>query len=134
MRTSYRRDLFSVVLAFVLVLSSVSFASAQEQKGVKIENGVISFPEADTPSVNMKDLKFSFPADSPGEILGIQGKIFGKKLHREEICFLSMKILFPIIVLLQHITRRTSYEEIMCDGTREAPNDVSTITMKRKQY
>jgi hypothetical protein len=70
------RSLFLAVLTVALVFSSISFA--QEQGKVRIENGIIYFPEADIPTVNMKtDLKFSFSSDSPPEILAIQGKIFG---------------------------------------------------------
>lgn len=71
------RKLFLAVLTVALVSSSISFA--EEQIGVKIENGVISFLGADVPSVNIKDLKFSFPTNSPEEILAIKGKIYGGK-------------------------------------------------------
>lgn len=71
------RCLFLTVFAIVIMFSSISFA--EEQVGVKIENDVISFLGADVPSVNIKDLKFSFPPNSPEEILAIKGKIYGGK-------------------------------------------------------
>jgi hypothetical protein len=78
------KSLFLIVLATVavLVFSSVSFA--EEQIGVKIENGVISFLGADVPSGNTKDLNFSFPPDSPKEILAIHGKIYRWKSSRTD--------------------------------------------------
>jgi hypothetical protein len=59
--------------------SAVEPAAKKEQGKVRVEiqNGVISFPETNAPSVNMKDLKFNFPSDSPKEIKAIQGKIYG---------------------------------------------------------
>jgi hypothetical protein len=55
-------------------------APKKEQGELKIQNGIISFSEEDTPSVNMNDLKLSFAPDSPAEIKAIQGKIYGSGL------------------------------------------------------
>jgi hypothetical protein len=53
-------------------------APKKEQGKVKIENGVISFPEQSLQGViiNLSQLKFSFPSDTPKEIMGIKGKLF----------------------------------------------------------
>jgi hypothetical protein len=52
-------------------------ALKKEPGKVKIENGTIYFAEANTPTVRLEELKTNFPSDSPKEILGIQGKIYG---------------------------------------------------------
>jgi hypothetical protein len=64
------------ILASVFIFSSVSFA--QEQKGVKIENGIISFPDQVLQgiTVSLSELKLNYPPDTPKEILAIKGKIF----------------------------------------------------------
>ena len=69
-------SLILAVLAVVLVFSSISFA--EEQGKVKIENGVIYFPEKDlrNTKVVLSNLKFNFPKDCPSEILATKGKIF----------------------------------------------------------
>ncbi|HEX2974432.1 MAG TPA: hypothetical protein VHO68_00715 [Bacteroidales bacterium] len=48
-----------------------------EARKTIVENGVIVFPENDTPQVILKELKFSFPSDSPTEVLALKGKVYG---------------------------------------------------------
>jgi hypothetical protein len=74
-------SLILAVLAVVLVFSSNSFA--EEQGKVRIENGVIYFPEANAPTVTLEEVKTNFPPDSPKEILAIQGKIYAGKIGKE---------------------------------------------------
>jgi hypothetical protein len=50
----------------------------KEPGPVKIENGVIYFSEVNAPTVKLgEEAKINFPNDSPKEILGIQGRIYG---------------------------------------------------------
>jgi hypothetical protein len=76
-----QRTVVFFICVSLLIFSSVSFA--QEQKGIKIENGILSFPEDDTPEVDLKNLRFSFTPDSPAEIKAIQGKIYGSGVDKK---------------------------------------------------
>lgn len=56
----------------------------KEQEKLRVENGIMIFPEPDMPQVAIKDLKFNFSPDSPSEILSAKGKIFKWESDRTE--------------------------------------------------
>jgi hypothetical protein len=72
-----------LVTISLLVSSSASFTFAQEQKRVRVENGIVTFSEEDTPNINIKDLKFNFAPDAPEAIKAIQGKVFGSGVDKK---------------------------------------------------
>jgi hypothetical protein len=63
-----------VLIVFIGIFMFFSNAFAQ----VKIENSIIIFPEQSMKSVaiNLSKLKFSFPSNSPKEIMAMKGKLF----------------------------------------------------------
>lgn len=65
-----------MVLTAALVFSSISISLAEEQKGVRIENGKIFFPEQNVITVELSQLKFNFPQKTPKEILERKEKLF----------------------------------------------------------
>jgi hypothetical protein len=71
----YELELEEVATLPQEILSS-RIAPKKSPEKMKIEDGIISFPETDVPRVITKDLKLSFPADSPERIRLIQGKIY----------------------------------------------------------
>jgi hypothetical protein len=59
-------------------------APKKEPGKVKIENGVITFAEPNTPTVKLEEVKTNFPSNSPKEILAIQGSIYGGEWRKDD--------------------------------------------------
>jgi hypothetical protein len=74
-----------LVMTVVFCISSVVCPVFSEEKKPEIKDGVITFPESAFPTVSLSKFSFSFPPDSPKEMLNVKGKILRGEMVKEAL-------------------------------------------------